>query len=218
MRGWFRERSKLARRNPLSLVTIFLGSTAGYIKAWFDVVYLFDKYDMLLVGLIGMFVILLVASYFALAKVTKIGRSPKGIMRALVGLLISFVFGILVSQAWGAFVRSQGSVIKITLPKRGESVAHQQPVSGTVLNPTTDVWVVVHPMASSSFFVQPRVGVRSDRTWSVYAFFGAGPNVDSTEEFEVGAFANPKVSLADGQVLSDWPESESRDIVGVEKR
>ncbi len=222
MRSWLRAKWGIFCRNPWNAIMILLGSVAGFIRALLDIIYLLDKYELLLAGLICAFVLVLLASCLALflvvGTVQRRGGPLKGIARALVGFFLSLVLGILVSYAWGGFVRSQGSFVRITLPKQGESVVHQLPVTGTVLNPTTDVWVVVHPMATPGFFVQPRVGVRSDRTWSVYAFFGSGPSTDAAQEFEVGAFANPKVRLAEGQVLSDWPEAESHHIVGVVTR
>ncbi|HUW14611.1 MAG TPA: hypothetical protein VM537_33130 [Anaerolineae bacterium] len=222
MRGWLGAKWGIFCRHPWNAFMILFGSVAGFIRALLDIPVLFKYYDLLLARLICAFVLILLASCLALSLVVgtlqRRGGSLKGIARALVGFFLSFVLGILVSYAWGGFVRSQGSSVRITLPKQGQSVVHQQLVTGTVLNPTTDVWVVVHPMATPGFFVQPRVGVRSDRTWSVYAFFGSGPSTDAAQEFEVGAFANPKVRLAVGQVLSDWPEAESRDIVGVVTR
>lgn len=70
------------------------------------------------------------------------------------------------------------------------------------------VWVVIHPMEASDYWVQPSLTVKNDGTWKVMIYVGRPGRIDVGKQFEVMAVANPKVNLKEGDVLSGWPEAE----------
>ena len=104
--------------------------------------------------------------------------------------------------------------ITITDPTEGSKVVHREYVKGTVSDSHADVWVVIHPVETSDFWIQPPVTVKNNGTWKVKAYFGrAGKDIG--KEFEIRAFANPVSALQEGK-SSNWPSSEARsDVIDV---
>jgi hypothetical protein len=102
--------------------------------------------------------------------------------------------------------------LRITAPKEGAKVQEKPFVEGTVSDPNTRVWVVVHPMAISTYWVQPAVTVKENGTWKVKVNIGHG-NEGKGEQFEVMAVANPKVNLKEGDQLATWPNAEAKSQV-----
>ena len=125
-------------------------------------------------------------------------------------LLSSLLFTILF-----AFPASGADLtITITEPADGSKVVHREYVKGTVSDPHSDVWVVIHPVETSDFWIQPPVTVKNNGTWKVKAYFGRA-GMDIGKEFEIRAFANPASSLQEGK-SSNWPSSEARsDVIDV---
>lgn len=104
--------------------------------------------------------------------------------------------------------------IAITNPSEGSKVVHREYVKGTVSDPNADVWVVIHPVETSGFWIQPPVTVKNNGTWKVKAYFGRS-GMDIGKEFEIRAFANPSSSLQEGESIN-WPSSEARsDVIDV---
>jgi hypothetical protein len=105
--------------------------------------------------------------------------------------------------------------VAIQAPKDGSSVSHRNEVSGTVSDPNADVWVVIRPIETSDFWIQPPVTVRKDGSWKVLVYFGeAGPK-HAGKRFEVRAFANPTDQISEGK-RAQWPKAAGRsDIVEV---
>lgn len=104
--------------------------------------------------------------------------------------------------------------ITITDPADGSKVIQREYVKGTVSDPHADVWVVIHPVETSDFWIQPPVTVKNNGTWKVKAYFGRA-GMDVGKEFEIRAFANPVSALQEGK-SSNWPSSEARsDVVDV---
>lgn len=97
------------------------------------------------------------------------------------------------------------------LPASGEALAvGERPlVRGTCSDPQATVWVVVHPLEVGDFWVQPRVTTGSSGTWEVMIYIGRPGSVDVTKPFEVRAVANPRSSLKEGDVLSNWPGAQA---------
>ena len=104
--------------------------------------------------------------------------------------------------------------ITITDPTEGSKVVHREYVKGTVSDSHADVWVVIHPVETSDFWIQLPVTVKNNGTWKVKAYFGrAGKDIG--KEFEIRAFANPVSALQEGK-SSNWPSSEARsDVIDV---
>ena len=107
--------------------------------------------------------------------------------------------------------QAQSLRIEISEPTDGVKVAQKQYVKGMVSDPEADVLVVIHPVETSGFWVQPPVTVKSNGTWRVKAHFGRA-GMDSGKEFEIRAFANPEGMLREGKSGS-WPKAAARSDV-----
>ncbi len=116
-------------------------------------------------------------------------------------------------------LEEQKDEILIKEPKDGNLVDYRHYVEGTVADPDVEVWVIVHPMEVSDYWVQPRLKPKEDGTWKVCAFFGSGPDKDSGKLFEIMAVANPDEKLSEGMVLDYWPDAQwQSQIVEVTRR
>lgn len=104
-------------------------------------------------------------------------------------------------------------MLRITAPPDKSEVPERPFVEGTVADPKAKVWVIVHPMAVSDYWVQPSVAVKEDGTWKVKIYIGRPGSIDVGEQFEIMAVANPKVKLKEGDVLSGWPEAQGKSEV-----
>lgn len=110
----------------------------------------------------------------------------------------------------------RSSEICLTVPLDRAKVTGRPLVEGYVADVAAEVWVVVHPMEVSDYWVQPPVTVRQDGSWGVQIYIGRPGMIDVGKHFEVMAFANPYVQLWEGLVLSYWPEAEWKsDIVRI---
>lgn len=97
--------------------------------------------------------------------------------------------------------------ITIVAPVHGSSVAERPIVEGTVSDPAAAVWIVVHPLEVSDYWVQPQVSVRENGAWKAQINIGRPGRVDLGKLFEIRAVASPKAVLREGLVLDRWPES-----------
>lgn len=97
--------------------------------------------------------------------------------------------------------------IRIVWPKDGSTVEMRNLIRGEVLDPASRVWVVVHPMDTSSYWVQPAVSVRRTGDWSVTAYFGRSGPIDVGKTFEVLAVVDPQMELQEGQFFDKWPDA-----------
>ena len=99
------------------------------------------------------------------------------------------------------------SNINITEPKDGDSVPWRPYVKGTVSDPDSEMWVIVHPMDVSDYWVQPRLSVKREGSWKVKIYIGQPGYSDVGKQFEIRAVANPTRKLNEGDVLKYWPEA-----------
>jgi hypothetical protein len=98
--------------------------------------------------------------------------------------------------------------IQIMSPSRGALVSPKTFVEGKINYITAEeVWVIVHPIGISSFWVQPLISVRQNGNWKVLAYFGRD-NVDSGVHYEIMSVANPDSKLIQGQILNSWPGAQ----------
>jgi hypothetical protein len=117
---------------------------------------------------------------------------------------------------------SQAQQIPLTVttsePQPNATVEQRDTVSGSVSDPQAKVWVVVHPIGTSEFWVQPPVTLNTDGTWSVLAYFGREGLLDRGNLYEIRAFVNPSESLESGERRS-WPlaAAESQSITVTRK-
>ena len=95
----------------------------------------------------------------------------------------------------------------ISSPPDGSTVDRRPIVEGTVSDPTASVWVVVHPLEVSDYWVQPRINVRDSGSWKVQIHIGRSGSIDVGKLFEIRAVANPDVVLHEGKVLDGWPKA-----------
>lgn len=98
--------------------------------------------------------------------------------------------------------------LRITAPSDGAKVPERPFVEGTVADPKAKVWVIVHPMDVSDYWVQPSLTPKKDGTWKVKIYTGRPGKIDVGKKFEIRAVASPEVKLKDGDVLSGWPEAK----------
>jgi hypothetical protein len=108
-----------------------------------------------------------------------------------------------------------GDVIKIESPPDGAEVDQQAMIEGSAVEDARNVWLVVHPVDTSSYWVQPRVAMRSNGTWSGMVYLGRSGERDKGKNFEIVAIADPEGTLREGEYGSSWPKAKwaSRPVV-----
>lgn len=99
-----------------------------------------------------------------------------------------------------------GDALKITNPVNGAVVEERSSIEGTISDPSEEVWVVVHPRGTSSYWVQPLVSVSSDGDWQTTAYFGR-PGIDSGKDFEIVAITDPQNQIREGDNYGAWPKA-----------
>ena len=118
---------------------------------------------------------------------------------------------LVVGGLWLAMdVARAGVAVRITAPPDRSDVPWRPPVMGTLSDPSARLWVVVHPIETSEYWVQPKVSVEADGTWSTVIYIGRAGRIDEGKGFEIVAFANPVGVLREGLVFGDWPMAEAR--------
>jgi hypothetical protein len=111
------------------------------------------------------------------------------------------------------------AMLRITAPSDDAEVSERPFVEGTVADPKAKVWVIIHPMEVSDYWVQPSVAVKENGTWKVVIYIGRPGRIDVGKKFEIMAVANPNVKLSEGDILSGWPEAEARsDVIEVTRK
>lgn len=103
--------------------------------------------------------------------------------------------------------------IQITEPRGGAVVEWRPFFRGTVASPQTEVWVIIHPVATGEYWVQPRPTVLGDGTWQSRGYVGRPGDIDRGNEFEVMAIANPAMPLEEGNVFEFWPDADHKSSV-----
>jgi hypothetical protein len=118
----------------------------------------------------------------------------------MLGLAAAFLF--LISA------KEQGPPrIAIILPTNSSSVSERPIVEGTVSSSKAIVWVIVHPLEVSDYWVQPLASVQGKDSWRTQIHVGRPGDADVGKLFEIRAVANPKAVLREGLVLNQWPEA-----------
>jgi hypothetical protein len=107
-----------------------------------------------------------------------------------------------------ANAKSQPS-IAITSHKADQKVTVNPIVKGKVFNSNAAVWIIVHPMETEGYWVQPKATVSGNGEWYSLIYVGRPGKEDAGKFFEIRAVANPKKPLARGDVLGKWPEGEA---------
>ncbi len=114
---------------------------------------------------------------------------------------------------------AQAQNITIRYPSDGASVPELPIIEGSVSDNTAQVWVIVHPMETADYWVQPKTSVRRTGLWRVQVHIGRPGNIDVGKHFEIAAVANPAQSLREGLVLGTWPRAQwQSDVIEVKRR
>ena len=124
----------------------------------------------------------------------------------------SVAFVLIASVAYG-----QERYVRIEKPRDGQTVEGLPDVEGKVSDPKAKVILVVRPVGTKEYWVQPPVDVNNDGKFSSSVHIGRTEE-DYGTRFQIRAVANPRRELREGQVLSAWPAAElSSEIVTVVK-
>jgi hypothetical protein len=133
----------------------------------------------------------------------------------------ALVVGLLLALPWSASmtIAQRGQLqVRIQAPTNGAVVEYRQEVSGILSDREGSVWLVIHPLATSEFWIQPPITVREDGSWKVIPYFGRSPSLDGGARFELRAFAKPEAALKEGKV-SAWPvAAASSNVVEVVRK
>lgn len=106
--------------------------------------------------------------------------------------------------------------IQITSPHDGSEVLWRTYAEGKISDLDAEVWVIVHPMDVSAYWVQPSVSVKEDGTWKVQIYLGRAEDIDVGKKFEIVAVANPSDVFSEADILGGWPDAQwSSQVVTV---
>ncbi|MGO9374674.1 MAG: hypothetical protein ACLQBD_21600 [Syntrophobacteraceae bacterium] len=119
-------------------------------------------------------------------------------------ILFVFVMGTV------TVLNAQGLNVSITAPIDSAQVPERLTIEGTVSDQNSKVWVIVHPMEVSTYWVQPDINIKKNGNWKAVIYIGRPGAVDVGKHFEVMAVANPKVILKEGQKLEGWPDAQAK--------
>jgi len=108
------------------------------------------------------------------------------------GMFLGFLIALLLAGVTIIFsIHSYGQnvTLRIIEPLDGSEVCWRNMVRGTVSDPSLQVFVGIHPMATNKFWIQPIPNMSSDGRWQAYCYFGE-PNMGIGEPFEIIAIAS----------------------------
>lgn len=104
---------------------------------------------------------------------------------------------------------SAQEMIRIASPKDGSEVP-ERPIVTVETQGNANIWIVVHPVGTDGYWVQPDVRKTGDGRWESTVYIGRPGPIDVGKSFEIMAVGNPKKELAEGDQLKSWPESQWR--------
>lgn len=84
--------------------------------------------------------------------------------------------------------------VSIVSPAEGSRVCVRTAVSGSVSDSSLQVYVLIHPMATNRFWVQPIPNMNPDGRWESYCYFGES-NRGIGEPFEIIAVTSRNRNL-----------------------
>ncbi len=109
-------------------------------------------------------------------------------------------------------IQTTNQSINIISPTQGSHVCQRTTISGNISNPELQVFILIHPMATNKFWVQPIPNMRSDGRWEAYCYFGE-PDQGVGEPFEIIAIASRNRNLfEEGRTLPS-PLPNNPDII-----
>ncbi len=106
--------------------------------------------------------------------------------------------------------------MQIKSPQGGSIVPWRPYVRGTVADPDAEVWVIVRPVDTSAYWVQPSATVSNDGTWITQVYLGRAGDIDVGKQFEIMAVGNPSDVFSEADILGGWPAAQwSSQVVEV---
>lgn len=99
-----------------------------------------------------------------------------------------------------------GSGLIIHRPYHDQIVPRQLLAEGRATGVDT-VWVVVRPLGRGEYWVQPPISVEAAGKWLGRIYIGSVDKGDIGVRSQIRAFGHPAIALAEGKVLSSWPEA-----------
>ncbi len=109
--------------------------------------------------------------------------------------------------------------LEIIDPANGQSTEWRTKVTGKVSKPLAEVWVVVRPLETRDFWVQPKTTVQTNGEWEAMIYLGGKGKSHIGKVFDIRAIANPVDTLKEGLVFPGWPRAEAKsDLIRVARR
>lgn len=113
---------------------------------------------------------------------------------------------VVIGGLYGLFKWSGSKTFAIIEPQNGSVVERECAVSGTAPRGITDVWLVVKPVGTDEFWIQPNIPVK-DGMWAGRAYIGGEGFGDLGKKFKIRALGGPLEILREGDVLGNWPSA-----------
>jgi len=101
--------------------------------------------------------------------------------------------------------------VLITAPLDKSEVDCRTSIQGTASDTKWEVWIIIHPMETGDYWVQPSITVQPDGTWEVIAYIGEPAHIG--KKFEIMAVVNPQAKLHEGDKLKGWPQAQQKSKV-----
>ncbi|NTW33094.1 MAG: hypothetical protein HGB12_10795 [Bacteroidetes bacterium] len=103
--------------------------------------------------------------------------------------------------------------LTISNPVMGGYVDRMQLFDGNINIADAKVYLIVHPIGISAYWVQPKAIVDNSGEWQTHAYIGRPGNIDKGKSFEIMAISLPKDNLTEGQILYNWPEAKLKSAI-----
>ena len=121
--------------------------------------------------------------------------------------IVFLLFGVLVFFTISNLA-AQEVILTIQSPSSGGFVLERPIIEGTVSTDVSNLSIIVHPVETSDYWVQPEVTVRQNGEWICKIYIGRPGKIDVGKQFEIRAVANPERQLSEGQIFGEWPEAQ----------
>ncbi|MBN1569128.1 MAG: toll/interleukin-1 receptor domain-containing protein [Acidobacteria bacterium] len=109
--------------------------------------------------------------------------------------------------------------LSISEPINGSVVGPECIVRGKAPRGVRDIWIVVNPVGSDEFWVQPKVEIVRGNTWEGRAYIGDSRSEGLKKAYRLRALCNAEEILLEGDVRGSWPAaSKYSQIVQVTRR
>jgi hypothetical protein len=110
-------------------------------------------------------------------------------------------------------LEGRGPALRIVAPANGSVAAMRVDVVVATEgqeSDRSDLVVLVHPLATPDYWVQPKGSWAKKGKWKTLVHLGRPGDIDVGKEYEIAAFVGLLSPLAEGDVLKDWPTARAR--------